>query len=272
MARILPALLIACASLATPTAGARQFTRGCHLRAPPAASGSLLGSFTTRFKARNHRRAANVRRAGLRLDGLVIPARGKLSYNRAVGPRDEAHGFAQAPVIYNGKMVDQAGGGACQPSSTLHAAALVAGLSIVERSEHTWTSTYIAPGLDATVVWGRKDLVLRNPYPFPVRLHVELGPGWITTRVLGEQPRKGWVEIRTTVIQRRKHKVVIEVDPKMEPEGYLVGTFGIDGLRVARVRHFRQRGKRARTTRTQRLSPDTYYPRDEIVIVGEDGG
>ena len=47
---------------------------------------------------------------------------------------------------------------------------LLAGLGVVERHPHSRVSSYIKPGLDATVAWGKKDLVLLNRFPYPVTI------------------------------------------------------------------------------------------------------
>ncbi|HJL48539.1 MAG TPA: VanW family protein, partial [Polyangiaceae bacterium LLY-WYZ-15_(1-7)] len=73
-------------------------------------------------------------------------------------------------VIVNGELVDGVGGGTCQVASTLHAAAFLAGFEIVEHRPHSRPAGYVPLGLDATVVWPEVDLVVRNPYPFPVRV------------------------------------------------------------------------------------------------------
>ena len=63
----------------------------------------------------------------------------------------------------------------------------------------------------------------------------------------------------------------MEVQAEMETRGYLVGTFGIDGLSVARKRRFRRYEGGPRTSRTESLSLDYYHPRNEVVLIGEGG-
>lgn len=80
-------------------------------------------------------------------------------------------------------MRDGIGGGVCQVSSTVHAAALMAGMEIEERKPHSRVSKYIQPGLDSTVSFPGEclqdggscylvDLVIRNPHPFRVALRL----------------------------------------------------------------------------------------------------
>ena len=142
-----------------------------HAAPPPLPRGELrlLASWATRF-GRSRSRAHNVRLAAERLDGARVPAGGALSFNGRVGARPRGAGYRTAGVIVNGELVDGVGGGTCQVASTLHAAAFLAGFEIVEHRPHSRPAGYVPLGLDATVVWPEVDLVVRNPYPFPVRV------------------------------------------------------------------------------------------------------
>ncbi|MFT7621682.1 MAG: hypothetical protein ACI9WU_000846 [Myxococcota bacterium] len=247
-------------------AEARRSWSQCIVSERPVDRGVLLSAFTTRFSSRHVRRAANVRLSARAMDGVTIPPGGLFSYNKIVGPRSEAAGFRLAPAIDRGKKVDRWGGGVCQPSSTLYAAALLGGMTIVDRRPHTWQSKYIAKGLDATVVWGRKDLVLRNPWNFPVRLSVEVAETQITVRLIGERPREGWVTVQTRQTKQHEFETDVEVDSELGPNDMLVMITGIPGARVERSRTFHRPGK---PPAREPLPSDTYYPRDALVRIGE---
>src|SRR5690606_221451 len=83
-------------------------------------------------------------------------------------------GFGWAPVILDGELEPGVGGGICQVASTLHAAAVHALLEVVERRSHSRPSGYVSLGLDATVIYGEQDLVIKNPYPAPLIVHAFL--------------------------------------------------------------------------------------------------
>jgi vancomycin resistance protein YoaR len=134
----------------------------------------VLGSYSTSLSARSPGQRANARRAARALDGVTLPPGGEFSFNRTVGPWTADRGYVLAPVSYEGELVVDWGGGVCQTSTTLYNAALLAGLVIVERERHSWAPRYVPPGLDAAVAVSSADLRLRNPYPWPVRLHAQL--------------------------------------------------------------------------------------------------
>ncbi len=53
------------------------------------------------------------------------------SFNKHTGKRSKENGYKSAPVIMEGEMEEDYGGGVCQVSSTLYNSVLYAGLEIV---------------------------------------------------------------------------------------------------------------------------------------------
>jgi len=153
--------------------------------APEAAEPVLLGRYTTTFpcEGKHAPRAQNIARVvELLACGHWQLLQGDIFYfNEQVGRRTEDRGFVPAPAIFMGEVADDIGGGTCQVSSTLHAAAIVSGLDIEERSPHSRPSKYIPKGLDATVSCPegkgecKPELALKSPYPWAVTCKAEIG-------------------------------------------------------------------------------------------------
>ncbi len=119
----------------------------------------------------------NVHRAAALLDGVVIPAGGTLSWHAVVGPPVRARGFLPGPELHEGVMARGGGGGACQVSNLVLWLGVHAGLDIVERHRHGLDlfpddDRDVPFGLGATVFYPHRDLVLRNPHPWPVSLRL----------------------------------------------------------------------------------------------------
>jgi hypothetical protein len=148
----------------------------------------LLGSFSTTLLGSLPARTENVRRAAAALDGAVLRPGEVLSFNARVGRRSGERGYRMAPLILRENREIQLGGGICQVSSTLFVAALLAGLTPVERHKHSSPVDYIPLGQDATISWGAKDLKLRNDLAQSVRLRVEVVGSTLGVRVEGEEP------------------------------------------------------------------------------------
>ena len=92
-----------------------------------------------------------------------------------VGKPSVGNGFVDGRNIVDGQLVRQVGGGLCQLSSLVYHLALLGGLEIVERHPHSIdiyrdNERFTPLGADATVVWGSKDLRLRNSYPFAISM------------------------------------------------------------------------------------------------------
>jgi VanW like protein len=170
---------------------------------------AVLGSYETKYGAGTSR-GHNIERAAIVFrDGIMIEPGDTLSFNEMVGPRDQRHGFYKAHVIVDGEMIDGDGGGVCQVSSTIHAAARMAGLTVVERLPHTRPSAYIAPGLDATVSWPSKDLKVKNDFEEAVVLDVE------TQR----DPKNRWVGILTAKVYGTRAVPASKYTYKTGPSG-----------------------------------------------------
>lgn len=200
------AAALACAAGAAPArADAPPDTVEMRLVAPLAADSLprdgaeafpvTLASFTTTLEGSLEARTDNVRLASHALDGVVLDPGQVLSFNAAVGPRTRDRGYRDAPVILREARELEPGGGVCQVASTLFAASLLAGLSPVERWRHSTPVDYIAPGEDATIAWGAKDLRVRNDLAQRVRVRAEVTGTALTVRVDGEGPARDSYEL-----------------------------------------------------------------------------
>ncbi len=107
---------------------------------------------------------------------LVMPNE-ILSFWNIIGNPNQK--YKKGRAIINGKLTVEIGGGLCQVSGILHQIALLAGLKIIERHNHSidiyTNETRFAPlGTDATVVYGYKDLRFINNYDFPIKFQLDV--------------------------------------------------------------------------------------------------
>ena len=224
-----------------------------------------IGHFTTRFsKAKN--RTVNVKLAAAAMNGLFLMPGAEFSYNDWVGERSEARGFKEAPVIEQGQLVEGLGGGACQVSSTIHAAALLAGLGIEERYNHSLPSSYIPVGMDAVVSYPNLDLRVRNPLSVPVVLKVTTKDDLLTAEFFSNEPQKMRVLFRKEIVEELPYRETITVDPTLEEGTIKVRKRGKPGYKVQRGRIFWNDGKET----FEKLNMDTYQsqPQQTSIAVG----
>jgi vancomycin resistance protein YoaR len=134
-------------------------------------------------------RAINIATAVSHFDGTVLAPGEAFSFNDKVGPRTKERGFALAPEIQGDELQNGYGGGTCQSSSTLHAAAMFAALDITERQAHSRPSSYTKMGLDATVSYPLADLKFKNSLPYPIMIHAYFPrPTALRIEILGGDP------------------------------------------------------------------------------------
>ena len=135
----------------------------------------------------------NLRLAAARLDGTVCASGQVLSLWRLLGRPDIANGYAMGRSIRNGRVEADAGGGLCQISGLLYELGLRAGMKIAERHPHTQDlytedSRFTPLGLDATVVFGHKDMRLRNVLAQPLGFAFAVDGERIEGRMLAGAP------------------------------------------------------------------------------------
>lgn len=181
-------------------------------------------------------RANNIELAARLLDGSLIEPHGELSFNEVVGERTYERGFSPAvELTRGGRRTEGIGGGICQVAATLHAAAFFAGFEILEHHPHTRESSYIDAGLDSAVSWPNKDLRIKNPFPFYVRLHVRAYRGSLRVALMGAR-RAPRVEWSTRVVSRIPRGTETERVRGMPAGESVVVDEGEDGSVLERTR------------------------------------
>jgi vancomycin resistance protein VanW len=122
---------------------------------------------------------ANLRLASERLNGAIIMPGDIYSFWALVGEPDTANGFAIGRSIRSDVLGADVGGGLCQLSGLAYELGLRSGMDVAERHAHsqdlyTDATRFTPLGLDATVVWGYKDLRLKNRLRFPISFAFEV--------------------------------------------------------------------------------------------------
>ena len=177
-----------------------------------------LGSYSTKVSGSSGRRQ-NVRLAAEFCDGVILMPGEVFSYNDVVGERTTARGFSAAPAYLNGETVQEVGGGICQVSSTLYAACLYSNLEIVNRVNHTYASSYIGLGMDATVSWGGPEYEFRNNTDYPIRVDASYSGGRLTISIQGTKTDDVRVEITSETLE------VLPAKTSSGHTGYKVQTY-----------------------------------------------
>ena len=224
----------------------------------------VMGSYVTSLEERTHGQQVNALLAARALDGVRIAPGAVFSFNQTVGSWSPDRGYVRAPVSFDGELVVDWGGGVCQTSTTLYNAALLAGLTVVQRNRHTWAPSYVPPGRDAAVAQGDIDLQLRNPYRWPVRIRAQVSPAQLGFSILG--PIAGPIADVTNVRQATiaPHEI-LKTDEHLPHGAHCIINRGHSGVRAAVYRTFLQGPFKGRR---ELVSQDSYPTMERIVAVG----
>lgn len=145
-----------------------------------------VSEYKTDLLGRDENVRVNIEKAAAKLNGVVIPSNKKFSFNATVGITDQAHGYKDAPVILHDKIIQAAGGGVCQVSSTLYNAVLLANLDIVYRVNHSHQVKYVPVGLDATVADNGPDFKFKNNTDTPIYIKTIIKDNQLIVKLFGK--------------------------------------------------------------------------------------
>lgn len=225
----------------------------------------LLAGYYTWFDPGKVSRTYNIKVAAHAFDEQLIRPDHEVSFNKVVGPRSSEAGYKNAPVIINNEYVDGLGGGVCQVSTTLYNCVLLAGLEIVERSNHSLPVSYVPIGRDATVVYDALDLKFRNNTGSYIYIKSFVSGGQIGFKIYGNTAYKKDVRVNSWVTREIEPEVVYENDPNLLRGEQVVKQEGAKGFRVAAERLFFSDGV---MEKREVLSSSEYSPVNKIIAVG----
>lgn len=226
-----------------------------------------LGIYSTIYDASNKNRSTNIDLATGKIDGTIILPGETFSYNKIVGQRTIAAGYREATAYSGGKVVLDVGGGVCQVSSTLYNAALLANLEIVKRSNHSFKTSYVPEGRDATVSWGSIDFQFKNSRTYPIKISAKAKNGVVDIRIMGIKEKEEFeVRVQTKIISNIPYSVSYKEDKTLEEGVEVIEQKGANGCKSETYRILKDAtGKVVSQTL---LSKDTYNALERIVRKG----
>lgn len=203
-----------------------------------------FSTYSTNTAAGNH----NMSLALASINGSVVQPGDTFSFNTATGDTTNGSlGYQQAGAIVGGKSTLQYGGGICQASTTLYGAVARSGLEIVTRYNHTWPSTYVDIGQDATVDYPALDFVFRNNTEYPIYISAGMSGTQLTVTLYGYKPDT-WDKI--SVYSQQTGTIAQPETEYVEDSSLAAGTFEL----------YRQ-GNAGRTATASRV----YYKDGQVV-------
>ena len=154
-----------------------------------------------------------------------------------VGPRTKEAGYNDAPIILNNKYVEGIGGGVCQVSSTLYNVLLRTNLIITERHPHSLPVQYVPKGMDASVVYGLKDLKFINNTKGHLLFKTYVGQGSLTVKLFGSAGEEHNIEVVGIIEKTFVPKTIVKTKEDLLIGQVVVEQHGVEGylVRVERI-------------------------------------
>lgn len=223
-----------------------------------------LGTSKTNFSSSSASRANNVRLASAYINGTILNPGERFSYNDIVGERTTERGFKPAGAYVAGKLVDEVGGGVCQPSSTLYMAVLRSDLKVTERTNHGFTVAYTPLGEDATVSYGSLDFQFKNSTDYPIKILANASDGTLRMTIIGTKTSDKTVTTDREIVATYTPETIEQQDATLPVGTTEVKQRGQTGYKVVTYKVITENGK---TTRIK-IGTSTYKKKDKIVLVG----
>ncbi|HBE8539579.1 TPA: VanW family protein [Clostridioides difficile] len=226
-----------------------------------------LGTYSTTFKTSQINRSINIKLATDNISNVLLMPGETFSFNKHTGKRSKENGYKSAPVIMEGEMEEDYGGGVCQVSSTLYNSVLYAGLEIVNvKKNHTIPSSYVPKGRDATVADSGIDFLFKNNLKHPVYIKNYVSGNQIVCNIYGSAEDKQNITISTKLDGVSQTTMKRVNDPTMPKGKEKVDKSGRNAYSVSTYRTFNDaNGKKIKTEKIA----NSYYPKKEgIILVG----
>ncbi|MBD8498279.1 VanW family protein [Paenibacillus arenosi] len=224
--------------------------------------------FSTTFVQEEDGRTHNVKAAAQTINNMILKPGDIFDYDRIIVDTERQHGFKEAPVIFNGKLVPGVGGGICQVSSTLYNAALRSGLHIVERRNHSLPVKYIPIGLDATFSQGYINFKFKNTTGKHLLIRTATEEDRLTIKLFGTMNSNVQYKMETKTIKIMKPDVKYVRNNQLTPGTQELLQPGKNGFQVETYRLKLVDGKEVSR---ERVSLDTYKPQPSLIAVNNGG-
>lgn len=191
----------------------------------------MLGGYKTVLKDPLPGEEYNVHLAADMLAGIVVKPGAVFSQNDAIGPYIESRGFRKGPTYIGTMVTTTVGGGVCKIASALYNVAVLSGVKITERHNHTMPVPYVPYGQDATVSYGNKDFKFMNTTDSDILIWAKGVDNVLYMAFYGSRPAPA-VEWVHEVLETTKAPVVYRINTSLAEDEKRLLMEGMDGAVV----------------------------------------
>jgi vancomycin resistance protein YoaR len=212
-----------------------------------------ISTFTTHLPY-NPDRTENIRIAANTINNTYVAPGETFSLNKTLGKRTAAKGYNEAPVIVNGRLTTDHGGGISQLSTTLFNAVFFSGARIEEYLAHSFYISRYPEGREATVSWPNVDQKFTNDTGAGILIRARVSGDEVTVTFRGQKKYdiKAVKSARRNIVQPREIRDDSPGCVPQEPS---------PGFDVSVTRIFLQHGKEVRRS----VFRTHYIPEDRVI-------
>lgn len=225
----------------------------------------LVAAYSTQFDPNNKNRYQNVALAAKKVNNILLHPDEVFSFNTVVGLRLPEYGYKEAPVLVDGKVLLDWGGGVCQVSTTLYNASLLADMEIKERTSHFQPPGYVPLGQDAAVADNLLDFRFKNNSHFNIYLMSEVSNNQVTISIFGKKQSNPPEIIIQSTSKSLKYETIVKQDNSLPVGKEIIDSAGQNGFEVLTYRVKSMNGKEVSK---ELLSSDEFKPEDRVIRVG----
>ncbi|MFI6291975.1 VanW family protein [Nonomuraea sp. NPDC050790] len=181
-------------------------------------------------------RVTNIHTIADIVDGHVVKPGETFSLNGLVGKRDKARGFVEAPMILNGRFVNDVGGGVSQFATAMFNAVFFGGFEDVQHMPHMYYISRYPAGRESTVSYPQPDFRWKNDSKYGVLITTSYTSTsvtvqfWSTKRYDIESESSGRYNVKS-------FPTLSESGPECQPMS------GVEGFTIDVWRIFKRDGK-----------------------------
>lgn len=211
-----------------------------------------ISTFSTQFPY-NPPRTENISIAARTLNGTYVAPGETFSLNAKLGQRTAAKGYNSAPVIINGRLTKDYGGGISQLSTTLFNAIFFSGAKIEEHHPHSFYISRYPEGREATISWPDVDNRFTNDTGYGILIQAGVSGNSVTVSFYGT---KVW-DIEAVKGPRRN---VVQPKSIVDNKKGCVPQSPTPGFDVTVTRIFNKGGKQVKSSQFN----THYIPEDKV--------
>lgn len=212
-------------------------------------------------------RSKNIGTLAEALDGRLVAPNEVFSINNATGPRTTSKGYTEAPVIVDGQLSPDVGGGICNVSTTLFNTVFFGGYEVVERYPHDFYISHYPDGRDASIYYdGGMDFRFRNDSPYYILIKTDHSDSSVTIAFYSTKMNQEVTFDDTGFTNPVQYGINYKDDPTLptgwEKEGEM--GYGVEGRDITVHRTVTRDGKMVHDDRFV----SHYEPKNRVMMKG----